>query len=456
MRHLLGLGVGLGPVALLSHEPPEPGLVDVEALLGRHLEGEVDREAVRVVQLERLGAAEGPRPAGLGPGDRDVEDRRARAQRPVERFLLRVGDLADPGEAGLQLGVRRAHLVLAHGQQVLERRCVHAEQAHRTNGAADQPAQHVAPALVAGRHTVADQHERRAHVVRDDPEPDVVLEVGAVAATRQLLCGRDDGEDLVDLVEVVDALEQVGDALETQAGVDVALGQRPGDVEVVLGPDGRQVVLHEDEVPELQVPVPRLPVAVGAELGTTVDEDLRAGSTGTGHAHVPVVVLLTEAHDAVVGESRDPLPERDRLVVLVVDRGVQVLLVEPVATVVLRPRHELPGELDGALLEVVAEAEVAVHLEERAVPRRLADLLDVEGSHALLHARRTGERRRLLTEEVRLERHHPGVDEQEVGVLVHEWRARHDGMTPALEEGEPAAPDLGGFHVGEVLADVGG
>ena len=58
VRHLLRLGVGLGAVALLGHEPPEPGLVDVEALLGRHLEGEVDREAVGVVQLERLGAAE--------------------------------------------------------------------------------------------------------------------------------------------------------------------------------------------------------------------------------------------------------------------------------------------------------------------------------------------------------------------------------------------------------------
>ena len=32
--------------------------------------------------------------------------------------------------------------------------------------------------------------------------------------------------------------------------------------------------------------------------------------------------------------------------------------------------HELPGEVDRAVLEVVAEREVAEHLEERAVPRR--------------------------------------------------------------------------------------
>jgi hypothetical protein len=35
------------------------------------------------------------------------------------------------------------------------------------------------------------------------------------------------------------------------------------------------------------------------------------------------------------------------------------------------------ASLDRALLEVVAEGEVAVHLEERAVPGGLADLLDV-------------------------------------------------------------------------------
>ena len=45
-----------------------------------------------------------------------------------------------------------------------------------------------------------------------------------------------------------------------------------------------------------------------------------------------------------------------------------------------------------------------------------------------------GERRRLLAEEVRLERDHSGVDEQQVGVVVDERRARHDRVAAALEE----------------------
>ena len=58
----LDLRVGLGALALLLHEPAEALAVDLEPLLGRHLQGQVDREAVGVVQLERLVAGQGRRP----------------------------------------------------------------------------------------------------------------------------------------------------------------------------------------------------------------------------------------------------------------------------------------------------------------------------------------------------------------------------------------------------------
>jgi len=73
-----------------------------------------------------------------------------------------------------------------------------------------------------------------------------------------------------------------------------------------------------------------------------------------------------------------------------------------------------------AFLEVVAEGEVAVHLEEGAVAAGLADLLDVAGAHTLLHAGGTLPRRRLLAQEVGLERHHAGADEQEVRVVIQQ------------------------------------
>ncbi len=398
----------------------EAVLVDVQALLGRHLEGQVDREPVGVVQLERRVARQPPLAAAAGLLDRDVEDLRARTQGLAERLLLGVGDLADPVEGALELGVGLRQPGLGDRHQHRQRRLVDAEQPHRVDRAAQQPPQHVAAALVARRDPVGDQHHAAAHVVGDHPHPHVVLVLGAVAAAGQLLGGADHRADLVDLVHVVDALQQVGDPLETHAGVDVLVRQLTEDREALLARPLAPDVLHEHEVPELHVAVAGLPVPVGAERGAPVDEDLRARAARPGHAHGPVVVLHAEPDDAVVGQAGHPLPQLDRLVVVEVDAGVQLGLVEAEPALGLRLGDQVPAELDGAFLEVVAEREVAAHLEEGAVPGGLAHLLDVQRAHALLHARGALPRRRLLAEEVGLERHHAGVDEQQVGVVVEQ------------------------------------
>ena len=158
-------------------------------------------------------------------------------------------------------------------------------------------------------------------------------------------------------------------------------------------------------------------MSLGAVLLPAVDEQLGVRAARTGDPHRPVVLGHAEPVDPVVGQAGDPLPDRDRLVVVEVDRDVQDRLVDAVAALGLRLGDQVPGSLDRAFLEVVAEGEVAVHLEERAVPVGLADLFDVERADALLDADRTRVRRRLLTEEVRHERHHAGVDEQQVGVV---------------------------------------
>ena len=226
-------------------------------------------------------------PPALGARDRGVEDRRAGREGAAERLLLRVGDLRDPVEAGLELGVGLLHPLERHGQQLGQARVLVAEQAHRAHRAAQHPAQHVAAALVAGRDAVADEHERGAHVVGDDPQPHVVgvarargvAGLLAVPLAGHLRGAGDDGVDLVDLVEVVDALEQRGHPLEAHAGVDVALGQRADDVEVVLGAHRRELLLHEHEVPELEVAVlVDGRAALGAVLGPAVEVDLAAGA----------------------------------------------------------------------------------------------------------------------------------------------------------------------------------
>ena len=106
------------------------------------------------------------------------------------------------------------------------------------------------------------------------------------------------------------------------------------------------------------------------------------------------------------------MPDVDRLVVVEVHRDPKFRFLEPVASIGYRPSQQFPRERNRLLLEVIPEGEVARHLEERRVTGRLADLVDIEGAHDFLHTRGAWIRRRGLTEEIRLEGHHPRVDEE--------------------------------------------
>lgn len=280
---LLGAGVGLGALPLLLHQAAEARLVDGEALLGGHLQGQVDREAPRVVEEERLVPGEHCRTGGLGLGDGRVEDVGAALEGLEEGGLLGEGDGEDALALGDQLRVLLPHR-LDHGvDQLGDDRPGGPQQAHVADGAAHDAAQHVAAALVARGDAVADEHHGGAHVVGDDAQRHVRGLVGAVLDAGQLGGLVDDDPGGVDLVEVAHVLEDHGEPLEAEAGVDVLARQVTEDREVLLVLAGAPLVLHEDEVPDLHVPlVVDGRAALDAELGAAVVVDLGAGAAGPG------------------------------------------------------------------------------------------------------------------------------------------------------------------------------
>ncbi len=244
-------------------------------------------------------------------------------------------------------------------------------------------------------------------------------------------------------------LQHGGEALEPHAGVDRGLRQRVHRARLVA------VELHEHEVPDLDVAVA---LGVGRtgrtalDAGPVVVEDLRARPAGTGVAHLPEVVALEFARaglvadaDAALGRHADVLrPELEGLVVGGVDRDPELLLRQPVVD-----GEQLPGEADGVPLEVVAEAAVAEHLEERVVARRVAHVLEVVVLAARAHAALRGHRpvvwALLQAEEHVLELVHAGVGEQQRRVVAGHERAR----------GQRGVA-LGGEVVDELLANLFG
>src|SRR5690606_27032442 len=119
------------------------------------------------------------------------------------------------------------------------------------------------------------------------------------------------------------------------------------------------------------------------ELVAVVVENPRARPATARVAHLPEVRLRAEPHDLVVREARHLLPERMRVVVVLVDGDRELFARDGE---VLGQRR--PGQLDRALLEIVAEREIAEHLEEGEMAGGEADIVEVvvltAGAHAFL------------------------------------------------------------------------
>ncbi len=159
----------------------------------------------------------------------------------------------------------------------------------------------------------------------------------------------------------------------------------------VMLPSSAAVKLHEYQIPDLDEAAARIRgellvlAALLRSFEAQVVMDLRTRTARTGLAHLPEIVFLVQPENALLRNARHFLPELLGFVVFAEDRDVQPVLrhAEP-----LRTGHQLPGKRDGILLEVIAEREIAEHLEERVVAARVADIFKIvvlaAGAHALL------------------------------------------------------------------------
>ncbi len=262
----------------------------------------------------------------------------------------------------------------------------------------------------------------------------------------ELAAERHQRRELVGLEDRRRVLLDERHAVEAEPGVDVLRRQRREPVHRVL------VVLHEHEVPVLEeaLGVVAGAVVLAAPLGTAVEVELAARPAGAGRAGLPEVVLAAEEDDPLARDA-DGAPRLDgllvgaevELVVAAEDRDPDLVLGEAEAL-----GRQLERELDRALLEVVADREVAEHLEEGEVPRSVADVLDVGRAEALLTARQPVVGRLLDAREIGLERVHARGREQDRRVERRgDERGRRQAPVPArLEVRQEGLADLVGSH----------
>lgn len=110
-------GICTGTALLLGHELAELRLIDLDALIGGHFEGDLNREAVGVVQLERIFAGNGVGSGFLGLGHSEVENLGAGFQRATERILFTICGFGHIVEGVVEFRIARLHSCLGGRQQ---------------------------------------------------------------------------------------------------------------------------------------------------------------------------------------------------------------------------------------------------------------------------------------------------------------------------------------------------
>ena len=234
------------------------------------------------------------------------------------------------------------------------------------------------------------------------------------------------------------ALHHGGDPLQPHAGVNRGLRQ----VDTLVG---ELLELHEDEVPDLDETVAILVRRTGRAARNVIAmvvENLGTGAARPGIAHRPEIVRSGDTDDPVVGETGDLFPVARRLVILVVDGDEKLVLVQSEF-----PGHQVPGQLDRVFLEIVAEREIAEHLEKGVVTRGVADILKVvvlaAGADTFLRGHRAVVVAGLEAGEQVLELHHAGVGEHQCGIVLRNQRAGgHDFVAVGTEIFKKSGSDV--------------
>ena len=426
-------GAGLG--LLFGHRRIKAGDLDPAPLFAQRVLRQVQRKAVGVIQPEgRL--ARQVRPFGQPP-----DFVRQQPQPPVER-LAEAGFLAaqrflDHRLRAGQFGIGRAHLADQRRNQTVHQRILRPQHVRMAHGAAHDAAQHIAAALVRRHHPVRDQKAGGPQVVGDDAVMDLAGAVGVAAGC--MGARLDQRAHQVGVIVVVLALQQRADPFQPHAGVDRGVGQRFHAAILEL------LELHEDEVPDLDEPIPVLVGRTGRaapDRGAVVIEDFGAGAAGAGRAHLPEIVIGGDADDAVVGQPRDLFPDIRRLVIGVIDGDQQLVLGNPEIA-----GQQFPGIGDGLFLEIVAKAEIAQHFKEGMVARGVTHIVEVvvlaAGAHAFLRRGRAGIVAVFQPGEQVLELHHPRIGEHQRRVVArHQGRAFDAAMAVPFVEVEEGRADV--------------
>src|SRR5262249_18902978 len=171
------------------------------------------------------------------------------------------------------------------------------------------------------------------------------------------------------------------------------------------------LVLHEHEMPdydEANALSFRSSRRSTPDMLAVIVENFRTRTAWPGFTHRPEIIVPGNPQDFFLRQPRDLAPQRERVVIVDINRDQ-----EPIGRNREFLGHQPPRQLDRAFLEIVAEREIAEHLEKGVMARGIADIVEIVVLAAGADAFLRGDRARIGSlfeagEDV-LELHHPRI-----------------------------------------------
>ena len=351
--------------------------IEGQVMLGGQGLEQLGREAVGLVHVGRFGAGDHAAILGLhllkGPLDAiqpGVDGREKVA-------LLLFDHSGDTRDRFAQLGISRLHQ-LGHGaNQLVQERIADAHLPAVQHGPTQQPFDDVLLLVRPGIDVLMHGERAGADMVGNTTQAAARFALGIVLHVANFTGRLDQRAQDVDVVVRLDALQHGRCAFEPHARVDVLARQRSQVVRRIA----HAVELREHEVPNLDLTGVRMVVNLAARSANAVGA--KAGRVGG-----PKVLVFAEPFELLRRELDVIEPDPGRLFVVEVDRGREPRGIDAEPLLV---GAELPGPVDRLAFEIVAEAEIAEHLEERMVVGGPADVVDIARPQTLLAGGRPGE-----------------------------------------------------------------
>ena len=243
----------------------------------------------------------------------------ARIERPGEGGLLAQDRAQDLGLALAQDGIRVAHRLDDDRRGLHEERLAAAQESPMPDRATHDAPQDVAPTLVGWQHAIGDEERDGPGVIGDDLVAESLRLEGVRIVAKELAHPRQDGREQVRVVIRRDTLQDRGEPLQAQPGVDARERQRCPPLRAL-------VELHEHQVPDLQ-PAGAVLAVIGhavralREVRPAVVVDLAAGPARTRLGHPPEVLVvamvdIAPASHTLRRQSDLVPPDRPRLLVV--------------------------------------------------------------------------------------------------------------------------------------------